>query len=155
MNARSIGLTTAVFFLLLGSAQVFLSLRLPGGLGISAAEPGAGAIPRRCRRTDGGGRQHPSAADGHDARRGGRLSCSQTARYTIFDWYFVRLHPATPKSRVPGIGISAAVGHADNFRDARACPSRGHVRTDDRYFVSHFYPGASGKPDCSDLVLLK
>jgi hypothetical protein len=45
MNARSIGLTTAVFFLLLGSAQVFLSLRLPGGLGISAAEPGPGLFP--------------------------------------------------------------------------------------------------------------
>jgi putative tricarboxylic transport membrane protein len=45
MNARSIGLLTAAFFLLLGSAQVFLSLRLPGGLGISAAEPGPGLFP--------------------------------------------------------------------------------------------------------------
>ncbi|NBS95456.1 MAG: tripartite tricarboxylate transporter TctB family protein [Betaproteobacteria bacterium] len=45
MNARSIGLLTAVFFLLLGSAQVLLSLRLPGGLGISAAEPGPGLFP--------------------------------------------------------------------------------------------------------------
>jgi putative tricarboxylic transport membrane protein len=45
MSARSIGLLTAAFFLLLGSAQVFLSLRLPGGLGISAAEPGPGLFP--------------------------------------------------------------------------------------------------------------
>lgn len=45
MNARSIGLLTAVFLLLLGSAQVLLSLRLPGGLGVSAAEPGPGLFP--------------------------------------------------------------------------------------------------------------
>lgn len=45
MSGRISGLLAALFFLLLGSGQMFLSLRLPGGIGISAAEPGPGLFP--------------------------------------------------------------------------------------------------------------
>lgn len=34
-----------LLFLILGSAQVWLSLRLPNGIGLSAAEPGPGLFP--------------------------------------------------------------------------------------------------------------
>jgi putative tricarboxylic transport membrane protein len=45
MTARLVGVTTALAFLLLGSGQIHLSLRLPGGIGASAAEPGPGLFP--------------------------------------------------------------------------------------------------------------
>lgn len=45
MSARLGAALLSLVFLLIGSAQVYLSLRLPGGLGISAAEPGPGLFP--------------------------------------------------------------------------------------------------------------
>ena len=45
MSFRIAGVLSALFFLLLGSGQIYLSLRLPGGLGISVAEPGPGLFP--------------------------------------------------------------------------------------------------------------
>ena len=45
MSARLAGLLAGLVFLLIGSGQIYLSLRLPGGLGISAAEPGPGLFP--------------------------------------------------------------------------------------------------------------
>ena len=45
MKARWISLISGLIFLLIGSGQIFMSLRLPGGLGISAAEPGPGLFP--------------------------------------------------------------------------------------------------------------
>lgn len=45
MMARWSGLVSGLVFLLIGSGQIFMSLQLPGGLGISAAEPGPGLFP--------------------------------------------------------------------------------------------------------------
>jgi hypothetical protein len=45
MSSRLAGLLTALTFLAIGGGQVYLSLRLPNGLGISAAEPGPGLFP--------------------------------------------------------------------------------------------------------------
>jgi hypothetical protein len=45
MTGRVPGLLAGMVFLLLGSGQMLLSLRLPGGIGISAAEPGPGLFP--------------------------------------------------------------------------------------------------------------
>lgn len=45
MSGHVPSLFAGLVFLLLGSGQVFLSLRLPGGIGISAAEPGPGLFP--------------------------------------------------------------------------------------------------------------
>lgn len=45
MNARLAGLLSALVFLLIGSGQMFLAMRLPGGLGPNAAEPGPGLFP--------------------------------------------------------------------------------------------------------------
>lgn len=45
MSFRIAGVLSALIFLLLGSGQIYLSLRLPGGLGISVAEPGPGLFP--------------------------------------------------------------------------------------------------------------
>ena len=45
MNARLMGLIAGLVFLLIGSGQIYLSLRLPGGLGLNAAEPGPGLFP--------------------------------------------------------------------------------------------------------------
>ncbi len=45
MSARHAGVIAALAFLLLGSGQIYLSLRLPGGVGLSAAEPGPGLFP--------------------------------------------------------------------------------------------------------------
>jgi cell division protein FtsW (lipid II flippase) len=45
MSGRFAGLLAGLLFLAIGSGQIFLSLRLPGGLGISAAEPGPGLFP--------------------------------------------------------------------------------------------------------------
>jgi putative tricarboxylic transport membrane protein len=45
MSVRHAGVLAALIFLLLGSGQIYLSLRLPGGLGLSAAEPGPGLFP--------------------------------------------------------------------------------------------------------------
>jgi hypothetical protein len=45
MTGRIPALLAGLVFFLLGSGQMFLSLRLPGGTGISAAEPGPGLFP--------------------------------------------------------------------------------------------------------------
>lgn len=45
MSRQVPSLLAGLVFLLVGSGQVFLSLRLPGGIGISAAEPGPGLFP--------------------------------------------------------------------------------------------------------------
>lgn len=45
MRARIWVVLADVLFLFLGSAQAWLSLRLPNGLGLSAAEPGPGLFP--------------------------------------------------------------------------------------------------------------
>ena len=45
MNARLAGLLSALVFLLIGSGQIFFAMRLPGGLGPNAAEPGPGLFP--------------------------------------------------------------------------------------------------------------
>lgn len=45
MKARFAPVLADLLFVLLGSAQVWLSLRLPNGLGLSAAEPGPGLFP--------------------------------------------------------------------------------------------------------------
>ena len=45
MSARLASSLAALFFMLLGGAQVWLSFRLPDGLGLSPAEPGPGLFP--------------------------------------------------------------------------------------------------------------
>jgi putative tricarboxylic transport membrane protein len=45
MSGRLGAVLAGLVFLLVGSAQVWLSLRLPNGLGLSAAEPGPGLFP--------------------------------------------------------------------------------------------------------------
>ena len=45
MSARLASSLAALFFMLLGAAQVWLSFRLPDGLGLSPAEPGPGLFP--------------------------------------------------------------------------------------------------------------
>lgn len=45
MMARYAAVLADLFFVLLGSAQMALSLRLPNGIGLSAAEPGPGLFP--------------------------------------------------------------------------------------------------------------
>ena len=45
MTSRWISLGTGLFFLTLGSLEMYLSQKLPGGLGLSAAEPGPGLFP--------------------------------------------------------------------------------------------------------------
>jgi hypothetical protein len=45
MTARHAGVLAALLFLLVGSVQIYLSLRLPGGVGLSLAEPGPGLFP--------------------------------------------------------------------------------------------------------------
>ena len=45
MSGRLAAVLAGLVFLLVGSAQVWLSLRLPNGLGLSAAEPGPGLFP--------------------------------------------------------------------------------------------------------------
>jgi hypothetical protein len=45
MTTRTSGLLCALFFVLLGGGQVYLAPRLPGGLGLNAAEPGPGLFP--------------------------------------------------------------------------------------------------------------
>jgi putative tricarboxylic transport membrane protein len=45
MSTRLAGVLAALTFLLLGGGQIYLSLRLPGGVGLSAAEPGPGLFP--------------------------------------------------------------------------------------------------------------
>jgi hypothetical protein len=45
MNARLSGLIAGLLFLLCGSGMMYLSPRLPGGIGLSAAEPGPGLFP--------------------------------------------------------------------------------------------------------------
>jgi hypothetical protein len=45
MTSRTSGLLCALFFVLLGGGQMYLSPRLPGGLGLNAAEPGPGIFP--------------------------------------------------------------------------------------------------------------
>jgi hypothetical protein len=45
MSARLAGALNALVFLLLGSGQIYLSLRLPGGVGRGLAEPGPGLFP--------------------------------------------------------------------------------------------------------------
>lgn len=45
MNERFAGLVAALLFLAIGSAQILMAQRLPGGVGISAAEPGPGLFP--------------------------------------------------------------------------------------------------------------
>lgn len=45
MNARLSELMAGLLFLLCGSAMMYLSPRLPGGIGLSAAEPGPGLFP--------------------------------------------------------------------------------------------------------------
>lgn len=45
MSARQFGLLADLTFLLVGSTQVWLSLRLPNGVGLSLAEPGPGLFP--------------------------------------------------------------------------------------------------------------
>jgi len=45
MIARTSGLLCALFFVLLGGGQMYLAPRLPGGLGLNAAEPGPGLFP--------------------------------------------------------------------------------------------------------------
>ncbi|PHY07445.1 MAG: hypothetical protein CK528_04110 [Alcaligenaceae bacterium] len=45
MSARLASALAALFFMLLGGAQIWLSFRLPDGLGLSPAEPGPGLFP--------------------------------------------------------------------------------------------------------------
>ena len=45
MTARLARALVALVFLLLGSGQIYLSLHLPGGVGLSIAEPGPGLFP--------------------------------------------------------------------------------------------------------------
>lgn len=45
MTSRLSGLVAALFFLIIGSGMMYLSPRLAGGLGLSAAEPGPGLFP--------------------------------------------------------------------------------------------------------------
>ena len=45
MTSRWISLGTGLFFLTLGSLEMYLSQKLPGGLGLNAAEPGPGLFP--------------------------------------------------------------------------------------------------------------
>ena len=45
MTFRWISLSTGLFFLLLGSLEMYFSQKLPGGLGLNAAEPGPGLFP--------------------------------------------------------------------------------------------------------------
>ena len=45
MSTRLAGLIAALFFLVIGSGMMYLSPRLAGGLGLSAAEPGPGLFP--------------------------------------------------------------------------------------------------------------
>lgn len=45
MIYRWISLASGLFFLVLGSLVIFFSQKLPGGIGISAAEPGPGLFP--------------------------------------------------------------------------------------------------------------
>ena len=45
MSERLAGLVAALVFLVIGSGMMFLSPRLAGGLGLSAAEPGPGLFP--------------------------------------------------------------------------------------------------------------
>ena len=45
MTSRTSGLLCALFFVLLGGGQMYLAPRLPGGLGLNAAEPGPGLFP--------------------------------------------------------------------------------------------------------------
>jgi len=45
MTARLTGMIAAMFFLVIGSGMMFLSPRMAGGLGVSAAEPGPGLFP--------------------------------------------------------------------------------------------------------------
>lgn len=45
MNARFTGLIAGLVFLIIGSGLMYLSPRLAGGLGLSAAEPGPGLFP--------------------------------------------------------------------------------------------------------------
>lgn len=45
MKARIAPMMADLLFLLIGSAQIWLSLRLPNGIGLSAAEPGPGLFP--------------------------------------------------------------------------------------------------------------
>lgn len=45
MTARTSALLCALFFVLLGGGQMYLAPRLPGGLGLNAAEPGPGLFP--------------------------------------------------------------------------------------------------------------
>jgi putative tricarboxylic transport membrane protein len=45
MSARLAGLFSALFFLVIGSGMMYLSPRLPSGVGLSAAEPGPGLFP--------------------------------------------------------------------------------------------------------------
>ena len=45
MTSRWISLSTGLFFLILGSLEMYLSQKLPGGLGLNAAEPGPGLFP--------------------------------------------------------------------------------------------------------------
>jgi len=45
MTFRWISLSTGLFFLILGSLEMYLSQKLPGGLGLNAAEPGPGLFP--------------------------------------------------------------------------------------------------------------
>lgn len=45
MTSRTSGLLCALFFVLLGGGQMYLATRLPGGLGLNAAEPGPGLFP--------------------------------------------------------------------------------------------------------------
>ncbi len=45
MTARLARLIAALFFLVIGSGMMYLSPRLAGGLGLSAAEPGPGLFP--------------------------------------------------------------------------------------------------------------
>lgn len=45
MTSRWISLGTGLFFLTLGSLEMYLSQKLPGGIGLNAAEPGPGLFP--------------------------------------------------------------------------------------------------------------
>ena len=45
MSARFWQLFAALFFLSIGIGQIYLSLRLPGGLGLNIEEPGPGLFP--------------------------------------------------------------------------------------------------------------
>jgi putative tricarboxylic transport membrane protein len=45
MSARLSGVLAGLVFLLIGSGLIYLSPRLAGGLGLSAAEPGPGLFP--------------------------------------------------------------------------------------------------------------